>query len=134
MFTVRRSLLAVFGCLLATAGIVASPLPAMASLPTCTTFKVYYDANVPSTGSGSVDCLMSQGAHSEAVLFLQYTLNYCYSAGLAQDADFGPRTKAALIKAQRAAGAAQDGGYGPETRSKIQHRGAPPIFGCLRVP
>jgi peptidoglycan hydrolase-like protein with peptidoglycan-binding domain len=77
---------------------------------------------------------MSQGANSEAVRILQNTLNYCYSENLTPDSDFGPLTKTALIRAQKAAGAARDGHYGPETRSKIEHRGTGPIFGCVHVP
>ena len=122
---------------LATAGglFALSPASPATAAPQCTSYAVYHGANVPSVGrGGSVNCQMGQGAQSEAVLYLQYTLNYCYGAGLSQDGDFGPRTKAALIAAQRQAGAAPDGVYGPETRSKIMHRGAPPDFGCLRVP
>jgi peptidoglycan hydrolase-like protein with peptidoglycan-binding domain len=112
-----------------------SPASPAEAAPQCTSYAVYHGANVPSVGrGGSVNCQMGQGAQSEAVLYLQYTLNYCYNAGLSQDGDFGPRTRAALVSAQRSAGAAADGVYGPETRSKIMHRGAPPIFGCLRVP
>jgi peptidoglycan hydrolase-like protein with peptidoglycan-binding domain len=121
---------------LAVAGGLLGIVPAVpaAALPTCNSHIVHDEANVPSVAStGSVDCVMGQGAHSDAVLYLQFSLNYCYGAGLVQDGDFGPRTKAALIEAQRQSGAARDGVYGPETRRKMLHRAIGPIFGCKRV-
>jgi peptidoglycan hydrolase-like protein with peptidoglycan-binding domain len=73
---------------------------------------------------------MAQGANSDAVWRLQWTLNKCYyRAGVSPlfpalldlDGDFGPKTKSALTYAQRPAGANPDGGYGPETRNRINH-------------
>jgi hypothetical protein len=109
--------------------------PASAAYPTCTYYRVWYEANVPDVGStGSVDCVMGQGAQSTAVLYLQYTLNYCYFEHLQQDGQFGPLTRDALIRAQRKAGTYPDGVYGPLTRKAILHRAIGPIFGCKRVP
>jgi peptidoglycan hydrolase-like protein with peptidoglycan-binding domain len=133
MFTIRRVASTLIALGLALAAAVVNPLPASAALPTCTTWRVHNEGNVPATGSGSVDCLMSQGAMSEGVRFLQYSLIYCYGANIASDGEFGPRTKAALRSAQQQAGAAQDGRYGPETRRKMLHRGTAPIFGCVHV-
>jgi hypothetical protein len=131
----RKSIRAALAATALGGGLLAvSPASPANAYPQCTTFAVYHGANVPSTSSGSVTCQMGQGAQSTAVLYLQYTLNYCYNAGLSQDGEFGPKTKAALIRAQAAAHAGQDGVYGPETRSKIMHRGTAPDFGCVRVP
>ncbi len=129
----RKSVRAALATLAVGGGLFAiAPASPADAAPQCNSHVVYQEANVPSAG-GSVNCQMGQGAQSEAVLYLQYTLNYCYNAGLSQDGEFGPRTRAALIEAQRQAGAARDGVYGPETRSKILHRAIGPIFGCKRV-
>lgn len=127
--------------LAATAAAVASgavvglaPQAAQAALPTCDTYRVWDDAYVPDySPTGSVDCELFQGAHGDGVKQLQITLNYCCSEHLDTDGDYGPLTREAVRRAQRAAGAARDGRYGPETRKKILHRGAAPIFGCKRV-
>ncbi|WP_137993623.1 peptidoglycan-binding domain-containing protein [Streptomyces vilmorinianum] len=64
---------------------------------------------------------------------LQETLNMCYGEKLVVDRDFGPATRAALIRAQPKAGTPADGEYGPNTRKAIKHK---PVSGstCVRVP
>ncbi|GIG56945.1 peptidoglycan-binding protein [Longispora fulva] len=104
--------------LLAGGLLAASPAsPAMASTPTCDWVALYNNAWVPMYKAGNtVTCNMVQGTHSAAVQKLQYTMNYCYGENLALDSDFGPATKAALIRVQRIAGTPADGQYGPNTR------------------
>lgn len=72
------------------------------------------------TGSGATrNCLMGEGAYSTAVGALQLTLNKCYGENLSVDNDFGDKTRAALIRAQKRAGVARDGVYGPNTRDAL---------------
>lgn len=98
--------------------------------PTCDTAQGFNRASVPSVSStGSRDCVMGQGAQSAGVRALQYTINECYidlgripNARLAEDGQFGSRTRAALVNTQRYAGTSPDGVYGPKTRQAIQWR------------
>ncbi|KAH7028135.1 uncharacterized protein B0I36DRAFT_365243 [Microdochium trichocladiopsis] len=107
--------------LLALSTILAS---AALAASTCNDYKVFrgshgYDVWLP-VNSGSKTCEMGANAQSDAVYILQTTLNSkCYNYGLEEDGIFGPKTVAALKKAQAKHGAAADGVYGPETRDKI---------------
>ena len=87
-----------------------------------------------SDGSYRWSCLLSRGAHNIAVLTLQQTINSCYGTNpqpggiklglhLAEDADFGPATKAALIRVQQYHHITADGIYGPQTATTIRHQG-----------
>jgi len=75
----------------------------------------------PAAANGSSWCWMQRGNHSTAVWALQWTLNECYFAGIAQDWDFGPATERALRTAQARSGATVDGGYGPNTRALLKY-------------
>jgi peptidoglycan hydrolase-like protein with peptidoglycan-binding domain len=72
---------------------------------------------VPVTSGGSGDCRMDPGAVSRAVSALQAELNSSCGvrAGIAQDGNFGPATKAALQRAQAKYGVTADGIYGTNT-------------------
>lgn len=86
-----------------------------------------------SANSGNVNCSLENGNISDGVRILQINLNDCYWSGsttrghapafstrLAEDGQFGSRTEAALLAAQRTiSGIGHDGEYGPETRSHI---------------
>ncbi|MER5349414.1 peptidoglycan-binding domain-containing protein [Kitasatospora sp. NPDC002551] len=117
-------------------GLVVGPAgTASAAGVTCNSFKSYYGADVPYyTGTGSVDCYMGQGASSDAVWGLQFTMNYCYGEHLTVDGNFGALTRAALIRTQQKAGTPADGEYGPNTRKAILHDVTSPGTGCIRVP
>jgi peptidoglycan hydrolase-like protein with peptidoglycan-binding domain len=95
-----------------------------------------YSAGAPaarySDGSWCWSCAMSKGANSAAVFRLQSDINACYSSrpqpggvklgpNLAEDADFGPATKAALIRVQQYRKIAADGVYGPQTALAMRH-------------
>ncbi|WP_329412256.1 peptidoglycan-binding protein [Nocardia vinacea] len=78
-------------------------------------------ATVPSSNPwGPEDCTLREGSSGSAVKALQGALNSCYKAGLSVDGQFGGKTRAALVDAQRAAGAADDGIFGPNTRDRIK--------------
>ncbi|MFD8261600.1 peptidoglycan-binding protein [Streptomyces griseoluteus] len=123
------------GVLAIPAGVVVGTAgTAYAATPTCNNWKLYSNAWVPYyTGTDTVNCNMVQGTNSSGVWQLQRTLNICYGENLATDWDFGPGTKAALIRAQKKAGTTADGEYGPNTRKAIKHE---PSGGgaCVRVP
>lgn len=85
-----------------------------------------------SDGTYRWSCLMSKGAHSSAVRSLQENINSCYGSSpqwggvklglrLAEDGDFGPATKAALIKVQQYHKITADGIYGPQTAITMRH-------------
>lgn len=96
-------------------------------------YGVWTPAARYSDGSYRWSCLLSRGAHNIAVLTLQQTINSCYGTTpqrggiklglrLAEDADFGPATKAALIKVQQYHRISADGIYGPQTATTIRHQ------------
>ncbi|MEV6323785.1 peptidoglycan-binding domain-containing protein [Nocardia sp. NPDC051787] len=74
-------------------------------------------ANVPTDGGG---CTLRQGDSGDAVKALQVALKQCYGHNLSIDGQFGPRTRDALITAQKNAGTAADGIYGRNTFVKIK--------------
>ncbi|MFD7704307.1 peptidoglycan-binding protein [Streptomyces caelestis] len=112
---------------------VATATPASAATPTCDWVGSYAGAWVPMhRGTSTVNCNMVQGTNSPAVQKLQYSMNLCYGENLSLDGDFGPATKAALIRTQRKAGTPADGQYGPNTRTAMYHQAI--NGGCTRVP
>jgi acyl-CoA synthetase (AMP-forming)/AMP-acid ligase II len=80
---------------------VAEPVtagsPAEAALPPCTDFRTFLAPggviHVPSTGAGSLNCVLGQGNTGAGVKQLQRTINYCYTP-ITMDADYGPQTAA----------------------------------------
>lgn len=65
--------------------------------------------------SGGGSCILKDSALGAGVSTLQTALNRCYAAGLDVDGDFGPKTTAAVKKAQRAEGGLDvDGIWGPK--------------------
>ncbi|HVQ90780.1 MAG TPA: peptidoglycan-binding domain-containing protein [Mycobacteriales bacterium] len=116
----KAALLAAAALALPISLIQAGPASAV---PQCTIDLVWQNAYVPGEDSGSFspNCQMGQGAVSNAVRELQFTLNQCYQKNLATDGNFGPATRSALISVQRAAGASADGVYGPQTARAINH-------------
>jgi peptidoglycan hydrolase-like protein with peptidoglycan-binding domain len=85
-----------------------------------------------SDGSYRWSCLLAKGAHGTAVYELQSEINDCYSSSpqwggvklglhLAEDGDFGPATKTALIKIQQYHKITADGVYGPQTALAMRH-------------
>ncbi len=64
-------------------------------------------------------------------------MNNCYtpSPRLAEDGDYGPKTKTAVRAAQKKIGTTADGVYGPNTLSKLKIYGAGinyPVSRCIR--
>jgi len=96
--------------------------PASAAV-TCNIGLVWQNAFVPGEdhGSFSPNCVMGQGAHSNAVGNLQGNLNSCHNRNLDVDNEFGPLTRSALISVQRSLGIAADGVYGPQTARAMRH-------------
>jgi hypothetical protein len=121
----RRITTVLLGACLLTGLTTVVSAPAAQALPTCNTRRIVGETRqgVPAVAStGSLDCVMGQGAVSSGVRVLQYTLNQCYFENLEEDGNFGAQTRSALIRAQDEAGATPDGVYGPETRRKILWR------------
>lgn len=113
-------------------GVVPSG-PAVAATPTCDWVASYAGAWVPMyKATNTVTCNLVQGTHSAAVRQLQHSMNLCYGEKLAEDSDFGPSTRAALIRTQQKAGTPADGEYGPNTRKAMLHEKIG--GGCTRVP
>lgn len=134
--TCRRVTTAIAAAVL-TGGMLAavSAAPASAATPTCNWVASYAGAWVPYyTNTNTVNCNMVQGNVSQGVRQLQTTLNKCYGEHLAEDANFGSLTRAALIRAQQKAGTAADGIYGPNTRRAINHEPLDGSTRCVRVP
>ncbi|REG01113.1 putative peptidoglycan binding protein [Asanoa ferruginea] len=118
-----RTLGIIAAAALGVAGVVVPASPSFAALPTCNTASpTPYASAVPlwaisgPTWEDSWDCQLRQGNTGDGVRWLQENLNRCYTAGLTVDSQFGPRTRSALVSAQRRAGTAADGIYGPNTR------------------
>ncbi|MEV6321481.1 peptidoglycan-binding domain-containing protein [Nocardia sp. NPDC051787] len=63
---------------------------------------------------------MRSGDSGSGVIALQKALNKCYKAGLSEDGKFGPRTRSALMSAQKDAKTDPDGIFGPDTRAKME--------------
>ncbi|KAH8843097.1 hypothetical protein MCOR27_003907 [Pyricularia oryzae] len=91
--------------------------------------------------SGGGSCILKDSALGAGVSTLQTALNRCYAAGLDVDGDFGPKTTAAVKKAQRAEGGLDvDGIWGPKTGAKMDWWGSrkaaggtETIWSCTKV-
>lgn len=121
-----RTLSIVAATVLGITGVVLPASPSLAALPTCNTASpTPYASTVPlwatfgPTWESSWNCQLRQGNTGDGVRGLQENLNRCYGAGLGVDGQFGPRTRSALVSAQRRAGTAADGIYGPNTRRAL---------------
>ncbi|MER5729002.1 peptidoglycan-binding domain-containing protein [Streptomyces sp. NPDC002138] len=77
-----------------------------------------YEAWVPMTAGGSVDCIMRQGSpYGSAVADLQSALKWCNGHNrLEINGGYGPLTVAAVRQSQEFYGIPVDGTYGPQTR------------------
>ena len=89
------------------------------------------EALIPTSNSGSADCVLGVGNQGYAVQTLQQALNACRGAGLAVDGIYGQATKTAVKNVQIAFGITADGVYGPVTRSKPIFPALPPYSGCF---
>ena len=113
--------------LVAVPAFLAPASPAAAATPTCTTTKgktinYHYLTALPATSGGSSTCLLYQGLSNKGVKQLQWTLNECFGENLVEDGIFGPLTRSALVRAQKAVGTTADGVYGPNTRDKFNQK------------
>ncbi len=106
--------------------------PAQAALPKCTSWTTYWVpfsntevVHVPSAGNqtGTLDCVLRQGDHNDAVKILQRGLRYCRDRQYIDvDGDYGFLTYTAVYSIQIDANQfanpkiAEDGEYGPQTR------------------
>jgi hypothetical protein len=133
-----RKLIALLAAALVAAGLsLAAAAPAAAATPTCTSWTTYWApfgegflvVHVPSAGNqtGVVQCGLVQGNHNDAVKVLQRALRYCRGyTEVAVDGDYGPITRAAVLRVQHfansdfGAGIAEDGEYGPQTMGWLQ--------------
>ncbi len=88
-------------------------------------------ALIPTTNSGTANCVLGVGNQGYAVQTLQQALNACRGAGLTVDGIYGQATKTAVKNAQIAFGITADGVYGPVTRSKPIFPALPPYSGCF---
>jgi len=102
-----------------------SASPASAATVCSKVVAVRVDLALPATSTGSINCFMAYGDVSDAVAYLQRSINKCYLAprGMTQlkvDKIYGHLTEAAVYFVQGVIHANQDGVYGPETRSKMR--------------
>lgn len=127
--------------LLSSIAVGLTATPASAATPRCDNWaRVTSGADAPQMelylpasggGWGTWKCLSQPGDHNPAVSELQRGLNYCYGnarganlgISLTVDGEFGPATKAALVKVQKFHHIYADGIYGPQTAATIWHRG-----------
>lgn len=82
---------------------------------------------------GSASCILRIGDSNAAVTFLQKNLNFCYLANLTVDGNYGPRTRSAVIKAQKQMGVPADGVWGRRSTlaSRWDTRAGCPSFSKL---
>lgn len=128
--------------LIAAGLLVGVAAPANAAVPACDSsawvkgsadgisgwrIPAIYDMPVKFYGAGVVAwrCTMRYGNTGYGVKRLQQTLNDCHRGTtgvfLSVDGRFGPRTREALIRVQRAYRITADGIYGPQTAGTIAH-------------
>jgi hypothetical protein len=118
---------------------------AVSAYPTCDSYTTLvvgrFWAMIPiynATGSNNCSMKIDTNRRNPAAWALQVSLKYCYVSNLATTTVYGPRTAAAVAKAQDAAGAGVDGIYGPETRNKIKWKWHPtsgdPQSWCINHP
>lgn len=120
---VRRFAAVGVGSALLTSGLLAMTAgQAHAAAPICTktVTKSYqgFSGPVAAASSGSLNCQLGPGNSGSAVKALQNSLWRCSTANPgAIDGIYGPDTRAAVAKLQRAKGVSPvDGLYGPKTR------------------
>lgn len=114
-------------------------LPAyLSAYPNCITaqplivaYNPQREAIIPTTNSGTANCVLGVGNQGYAVRELQKALNACRGAGLTVDGIYGSATRTAVRNVQRAYGITADGVYGPVTRSKPIFPALPPYGGCF---
>ena len=107
-------------------------------------FPAYLHDGRTDGGAGYWSCALAQGARNDAVTMLQFSINRCYYPHvvdtLAEDGDFGSKTKAALVKVQRQHGIEANGQYGRQPWSlasetgyqscaRLEHFGWPGVSG-----
>ncbi|HZM81324.1 MAG TPA: peptidoglycan-binding domain-containing protein [Candidatus Limnocylindrales bacterium] len=129
--------------LIAIAGVTFAATPAHAATPACDTWGWFWPGNdsrislkLPvdtdlKVAYGEWRCVMRQTNIGEDVRTMQEGLNLCYGTStgrnlginVSQDGNFGPLTRAALIKVQQYHGISADGVYGPQTARTILHKG-----------
>ncbi|HZM74578.1 MAG TPA: peptidoglycan-binding domain-containing protein [Candidatus Limnocylindrales bacterium] len=130
-------------CLAATTAMVGIATPAYAATPDCDTYGWFWPGNdsrislkLPvdtdlRVAYGEWRCTMRYSNTGEDVWTLQEGLNLCYGTNtgrnlginLRQDGQFGPATRAALVKVQQYHRISADGIYGPQTARTILHKG-----------
>jgi hypothetical protein len=105
---------------------------ASAALPTCNrgvwinTGESPGAQKIPYHTTSGRSCILQYGdggdgsGVSNAVLYLQDTLNACYNKNLVPDGDFGNATRNALESVQEAINVDPDGVYGPNTRNAMK--------------
>ncbi|MBB1243779.1 peptidoglycan-binding protein [Streptomyces durbertensis] len=111
--------------MLASATLTIAAAPTAAAATTCSerdylNIKGGYRAAIPATSSYSYNCILREGNRGPAVKALQDSLAICNYGKIERDGIFGPKTTAALKKAQSAAKVSADGVYGPKTRDSIK--------------
>ncbi|WP_258027852.1 peptidoglycan-binding domain-containing protein [Microbacterium testaceum] len=115
--------------LLVGAGAVAVPTAAQAAVPTCNTSAIYAlerplgpSAPFPSVNTYPYQrsCNLWPGGADGATRILQFNLNRCHNAGLAEDGAYGPATQNAVRAVQSRAGISVDGVYGPQTMNAMR--------------
>lgn len=106
----------------AVAGTSVSMLAATpASAATCSgASNIHQSPSVHAYVPSPSGCSLREGDSGSGVIALQQALNKCYNAGLSTDGKFGPKTRSALISAQKNAGTGADGIFGPDTRAKLE--------------
>ncbi|MFF4495943.1 peptidoglycan-binding domain-containing protein [Streptomyces sp. NPDC001546] len=97
---------------------------ASAATPSCTSetriWQGDFYTDVPSTSSGSTDCILRKGMTSNAVYRLQYTLYICNGFNsLGLDGIYGDETAGAVRQFQDRMHIGVDGTYGPQTRKAM---------------
>lgn len=122
--------------LLVSAGAVAIPTAAQAAVPTCN-FSALYALERPlgptgvfpsvNTSPKQRSCNLWPGGERNATAALQYQLNSCNGASLAEDGSYGPATQNAVRAVQSRAGIAVDGVYGPQTMNAMRWSNG---YGC----
>lgn len=82
--------------------------------------QISYNQITPVKKPDAAKPILRQGNKGTQVKLLQEDLNFLYDANLALDGQFGPLTKQALIKFQKAEGLIKDGIYGPQSYSTMR--------------
>ena len=129
--------------LIAIAGVTLAAAPAHAATPACDTYGWFWPGNTSGitlklpvdtdlgVAYGEWRCTMRYTNTGEDVRTLQEGLNVCYGTNtgtnlgisLRLDGQFGPATRAALVKVQQHHHISADGIYGPQTARTILHKG-----------